>query len=188
MSEFERYPMLMVHPNYRKAQLEKVNPELSNARSDWRQTSPEKYPPVTVNTEDQEAHHAAAGYQPNGKGDPAAYAEAHADAVPEDYEAEQYPKWVHGVLVEDEDGELQALEAYEQRQATEAAQPAPTAPEPQKEPQNTDLAAMIAQAVAQALAAEREKVAAERATAEDDADDYLEPEQRRGPGRPRKVY
>lgn len=169
MSEHQRYPMMMSHPHYRKAKMEKVSPELPDRKSDWRQVATEQFPPVMVHTEDQEEQHKAKGYVPNGTSDPAAYADAVADAPAPDYEADEYPKWVHGVLCEDVDAELKAMEEHEERlrnppkiedEQTVQAPSAASMPALQE---------MIAQAVAQAVAAA-----------------LGDGEMRRGPGRPRK--
>lgn len=103
MSEFEKYPMLMAHPQYRAATVTPIegtgvlNNEGIEVRQDM-QGTPERYPPVQVNNEDQEAYHAAMGYRPAGKSDPAAYAQAVAE-TPVDRVIDEFPKWVGDVLV-----------------------------------------------------------------------------------------
>jgi hypothetical protein len=102
--EYNDYPVMMVHEHWRKATVTSYD---NNGRVDY-QGTPEFMPPVTVHDADQEAIHEAQGYKRHGKGDPAAYASAHQDFPAEDYVAEEYPKWVNGVLCNDANEEATA--------------------------------------------------------------------------------
>ena len=92
------YPKMMTHPHFRKSESTKLNPDLSDKRSDF-QGSPERFPPVLVHNEDDEEMHAAQGYVPAGKSDPAAFARSVQNPAPPNYKPQEFPKWVDGVLV-----------------------------------------------------------------------------------------
>ncbi len=104
MSEHEHYPLTMAHPGYVPAKslpipgTERKGPSGNVISQDY-QGTPEKFPPVTVADADQQEYYEAQGYKVAGHSDPSAYAAAHASAPPPDYDPEQYPKWVAGVLV-----------------------------------------------------------------------------------------
>lgn len=80
---FAQYPKMMVHPNHRNAVLGHT----------YREGSPDVFPPVTVNNEDQEEQYRAKGYiSQGGNADP-----GHPE--PRGYEFREYPKFVNGVIV-----------------------------------------------------------------------------------------
>jgi hypothetical protein len=91
-----RYPLRMMHPNYWPGY---VGREIVGAAGIkyFEGGLPARFPPVTVNTEDQEEEHISKGYVPAGNSDPAAYAAAIAN-VRDGYAPEEYPKWVNGEL------------------------------------------------------------------------------------------
>jgi hypothetical protein len=121
MSEHEEYPMTMAHPSFKASQsLPIPGTEKRNAQGhpipgscDY-QGTPERLPPVTVTTPDEREYYEAQGYKPAGYSDPAAYATAHSSAAPETYVPQEYPKYVDGVLCEDEDAELALLGLVEE--------------------------------------------------------------------------
>jgi hypothetical protein len=124
---------MMAHPGFRPAKVSTTPYE----------STPQVFPPVTVNNEDEEEYHAAQGYVPAGKGDPSAYAMAHASPPPDNYEPQEYPKWVNGVLFNTKQDE----DAHEW--------PSQAAPEPAHEP--VDYEAQIAALTAQLAAAQAPK-------------------------------
>ena len=132
MSEYKKYPLLMVHPGYRPAKVSTTPFE----------SSPQALPPVTANDEDEEEYNASLGYVPAGKGDPAAYAQAHASPPPDNYEPQEFPKWVNGVLFNSKD-ELDA-HVWASEQAVEPDKP-------------VDYEARIAELTAQLAAAQAPK-------------------------------
>lgn len=104
---YEKYPMVMVHPNARKATMvgtpgtEKRNPLtgeiIPGEFFGWTGTS-DFMPPVTVMNQDQEAMHYAQGYRPGGQGDIAAFSNLTAGASIKPHVVEEWPKWVNGIL------------------------------------------------------------------------------------------
>lgn len=94
MSDYERYPLTMVHPQHRSPDLVKGE---AGHQDPHRHVG--QFPPVVVRDQDQEDYHAAQGYQPAGRTDPAAWAKAHAEPPPPDYRPQEYPKYVLGQLV-----------------------------------------------------------------------------------------
>ena len=113
------YPKMMQHPHARKGAATKLDPNLPDRKSDW-QGSPDKFPPVLVHNEDQEEQYLAQGYWTLGTSSPEAFAASVASAPPEDYEPEQYPKWVHGLLAFDAEHEKEIRERHEGESALEA--------------------------------------------------------------------
>lgn len=109
---YEEYPMVMVHPN--------AQPAVFVEEGASHQSRPATFPPVTVNDQDQREQYEAKGYQPAGKGDPHAYAKAALSTPPVNHVVEEYPKWCHGQIVNNEEEELARLEAMEPK-----ADPAP---------------------------------------------------------------
>jgi hypothetical protein len=104
MPDFERYPLTMSHPAFKKSVAVPVpgtqvfDAEGKITRQDY-QGTPERFPPVTVEDEMHEEYYKAQGYAPAGKSDPAAWVTAHSEAVPESYVPDEYPKWVDGKLI-----------------------------------------------------------------------------------------
>lgn len=107
MSEqtFHEYPKAMVHPHYRKAASTpvlgsgRIDPVTGRESRPDMQGTPERFPPVLVNNQEQEEMHAAQGYTPAGTMDAKAFARGVAAPVPASYQPAEYPKWVVGVLV-----------------------------------------------------------------------------------------
>lgn len=117
MSDFQDYPMLLVHPNYRPSIPKPVpGTEVYNPRGEIvtaaYSSPPEFMAPVTVPNETERQRYEAQGYKPAGKGDPAAWAAQKAKSVAESggepYVHQEYPKWVAGRLVNDEEEEAAA--------------------------------------------------------------------------------
>lgn len=108
MPEFARYPMVMAHPNAKKAETKAVpvKNEVTGRVIVDHYGTPDLLPPVTVNNEDQEEQYLAKGYQPQGRLDPAAFAKAHAAPQPAQYHPQPYPKWVNGQIVQNKEEEM----------------------------------------------------------------------------------
>lgn len=112
MSEHQRYPLVMEHPNYWPGS---IGTERTGAGGmKWYEGGlPARFPPVTVRNQDQEEEHAAKGYLPAGKSDPTAYSRAIArtDGV---YEPVEFPKFItwngQEILVETAEEERALLE------------------------------------------------------------------------------
>ena len=113
------YPKMMQHPHARKGAATKLDPNLPDRKSDW-QGTPDKFPPVLVHNEDQEEQYLAQGYWTLGTSSPEAFAASVASAPPEDYEPEQYPKWVKGLLAVDAEHEKEILERHAGESALES--------------------------------------------------------------------
>jgi putative sterol carrier protein len=101
--------MMMVHPNFQPATL--------GTSEDARKGTPAtfgtamKFPPVTVQNEQQREYHEAQGYVPGGKSNPAAFVQAHAAPDPMRHHGHQeFPKFVGEILVKNEDEERAAIE------------------------------------------------------------------------------
>lgn len=118
--EYQHYPLMMSHPGFQPARLG-TSPDDRKGTPGTRGT-PMINPPVTVNNVEQEEYHRAQGYVPAGKGNPAAFVQAHTS--PETpYSKVEYPKYVGDILVNSEDEELAAMARNEQMAAeAEAAQ------------------------------------------------------------------
>lgn len=108
--EHQKYPMHMAHPGFKPGTVgaEVVSPH------GFKYNLPGtaiRFPPVLVMNADQEERHAADGYVPVGRSDPAAFARAATTAVPVtlDYKPVEYPKWAGGVLVNTPEEEQAAL-------------------------------------------------------------------------------
>lgn len=101
MPEFQKYPMVMTHPNARKGEAVPTQIDASGQKS--RVTDyigrPDFMPPVTVNNQDQEERHVAMGYLPAGQSNPTAYDQQANAPQPAGYEAHEYPKWIGDKLV-----------------------------------------------------------------------------------------
>ena len=102
--QFQHFPMMMVHPNFQPATL--------GTSEDARKGTPAtfgtamKFPPVTVQNEQQREYHEAQGYVPGGKSNPAAFVQAHAAPDPMRHHGHQeFPKFVGEILVKNEDEE-----------------------------------------------------------------------------------
>lgn len=111
MSEqkFQHYPMMMVHPNFQPATL--------GTSADDRKGAPGtvghamQFPPVTVQNEQQHDYHAAQGYVPGGKSNPAAFVQAHAAPDPARANGHQeFPKFCGEIMVHNADEERAAIE------------------------------------------------------------------------------
>ena len=105
---YQRYPLVMYHPNHQRARkIADAVPAIPPApgrpliQAQPEQWEPERYGPMTVQNEDQEAYHAAKGYKPAGTADPKAFETANASPYVPGREAKEYPKMVDGVLVLD---------------------------------------------------------------------------------------
>lgn len=108
--EHQKYPMHMAHPGFKPGTVgaEVVSPH------GFKYNLPGtaiRFPPVLVMNADQEERHAADGYVPVGRSDPAAFARAATTVVPVtlDYKPVEYPKWAGGVLVNTPEEEQAAL-------------------------------------------------------------------------------
>lgn len=86
---FSEYPKMMVHPGSQNAVLG-FGP---------REGHPTTFPPVFVNTADQEAQYEAKGYIAKGGN------VDHSSHEPRGYKFHEYPKWVNGTLVRNVDEE-----------------------------------------------------------------------------------
>ncbi len=133
------FPKMMHHPHYRKSQATKLNPELSDKKSDY-QGSPERFPPVLVHTQDDEERYSAEGYVTVGKSDPAAFARSVQSAAPPDYEPQEYPKWSNGVLVTspEHEAELAAQAAEDEPDEEGEPEPVMATAEPQRRRRSRD--------------------------------------------------
>lgn len=103
------YPKTMNHPHYVPAQIER--PTLGKPLRDGEEAQPPKaamFPPVTVNTEDQEHSHRAQGYLEAGE-------------TLDEYVPQMYPKWCGNVIVNSEDEELALLMSADPPKRTKAA-------------------------------------------------------------------
>ena len=119
------YPKHMRHPSFQPGTVGKEVVSPNGVRHNVG-GSPIKFPPVLVHNPDDEEFYAAKGYVVQGQSDAAAFANAYATAEPmSDYKPQQYPKWVNGRLVENEDEEIAALDAG----PVEAEAPAEAEPE-----------------------------------------------------------
>lgn len=115
-TEHQRYPLHMRHPGFQPGIPDKeIKVVDENGRPTgqllYRGSQPIRYPDVLVHDADTEARHAADGYRPLGKSDPAAFAKAVAAAVPvkDSYQPVEYPKWVNGKLFNSAEEEAAAL-------------------------------------------------------------------------------
>lgn len=87
MSEYQRYPLTMSHPHFQPSVITEV---MNGVIKDYHGT-PVKFPPVVVNTEQDEEYHASQGYEPAGKIDPSAWIRAHETAADPAYKPQKYP-------------------------------------------------------------------------------------------------
>lgn len=109
VTEHSRYPLHMEHPGFQPGipdrEIKVVDPATGRPTGQliYTGSQPIRYAPVLVFDSDQEEGHAAQGYRPVGKSDPAAFAKAVATAAPPvlDYKPIEYPKWVFGKMVND---------------------------------------------------------------------------------------
>jgi len=97
----QEFPKWMAHPHAQKSVPVKTEPGAPDKGlfSSGYQGTVEKFPPVTVNNEDEEAEYVSKGYAEAGKSNPWAFNDAQATPTPPGYEPVQYPKWVNGTLV-----------------------------------------------------------------------------------------
>lgn len=111
MSEYQKYPMWMAHPNGMKSEPVKGPPD-ANRSGVFAQGNivgtVEKFPPITVHNEDQEAQYEAKGYQPAGKNNPWA-GTTNNTPVPPSYVPQEYPKYVGDKLVQSAEEERALL-------------------------------------------------------------------------------
>lgn len=97
MSESQRYPLMLHHPNEQPAVISDDQARgPMNVGYSAKPGQSRMFPPVTVDNADQEAYHVSRGYEPGPSAMPAAVA-----ALPENYSYQQYPVMVDGVLVQD---------------------------------------------------------------------------------------
>ncbi len=131
---YVEYPLVMVHPNARKATCDGVpGQEKRDPRTGqiipgefWQyRGSPDFMPPVTVNNADQEAYHASEGYRRGGKGDVAAFANLQCGASVKPHVVERYPMWVGSTLVHNE-AEEKALRGVSEGQEDTSRESAST--------------------------------------------------------------
>lgn len=95
---YQEYPKMMVHPHARKAAPNMVADASGRMVSTGEPIQPgDRFPPVTVMNEQQEAWHRSQGYEQGGAGSAAAFANAHAGPVAS-YSFHEYPKWVGHLL------------------------------------------------------------------------------------------
>lgn len=110
MSSFKQYPMAMKHPGHKPAVISQdqiVNGRYVKSAAG----SPEKFPPVFVNNEDQEQQYAALGYVPNGVSDPEAYRRAMTgNDEPVNHKHRDYPRWMYQ---QHDDGDHEVLVGYD---------------------------------------------------------------------------
>lgn len=119
---YSDYPAFMTHPGYAPAVLA---PETKRGQPNS-VGSPVRYPPVTVNNQDQQQQYEAKGYVRQGQPSARAFATATA-VIPQTYGGGlEYPKYVGDTLVHTPDQELAALEAQEHARLN----PPPPPPEP----------------------------------------------------------
>lgn len=93
---FQRYPMVMSHPNHVPATTRRLDNGTPGMRGEmWGgdvQGTPEKFPQVTVHNEDQEEYHRSQGYV--SAGDATEFNVARNNLNPAGYDFQEYPKWI----------------------------------------------------------------------------------------------
>jgi hypothetical protein len=175
---YERYPLTMVHPNYRPAEHHAVpGTQIYNQRGevvsqDYQGTAV-YCPPVTAGNENEEARLAADGYVPAGQVDPSAWVRAHSSAPGDVYVPQKYPMWRDGVLYktasEDPEASEEDLKPREQAIPPAAAPVQPASGDNNLAAQMADMQQVMRQMseTMQALAAENKalKESAEAAPA-----------------------
>jgi len=94
----------MTHPMAQAARTESVQ---NGTITDTHTVQNARFLPVLVYNEDQEAIHAAQGYEPQGHSDPSAFARMVTIATNSDpnYEPQEYPKWVGARIANNADEE-----------------------------------------------------------------------------------
>lgn len=103
-AEYAEYPVMLAHPDHVEAiaddfTIEKAsNGEVTRHRIPG---SPEKFPPMVANSQEDEAALGKKGYHRAGKDDPDAIRTAKAVPYKPGQKAEEYPKMVAGEIVED---------------------------------------------------------------------------------------
>lgn len=123
--EFIEYPKCMVHPGFMPAS---IGTEVEKNGFKYHVGgTPVRFPPVMVNSADQEEYHEAQGYVSQGKSDPAAFSRLAAAAMPanHDYQPVEFPKWAGGVLVNNPREEAEALAARREQLAIKPDAPLP---------------------------------------------------------------
>lgn len=102
--QYQEYPKVMVHPNYKPAVIGQRPQEKDDAYAARRaiegEARSEYMPAVTVYDRKQEEQHAALGYTPQGTPDPGAYQRALA-GVEEVLQFAAYPKWKYHAFEEE---------------------------------------------------------------------------------------
>jgi len=113
-AEHQEYPKYMTHPMHQPSKMEKIQTVYPGGKvvEDTKGTA-ERFPPVMVNNADQEGIHAAQGYVAGGKSDPETFkrlVQAGASSPGGGaYTPAEFPKWVNGVLCDDEAQEQAAM-------------------------------------------------------------------------------
>ena len=124
VTEHAEYPLHMAHPGFRPGV---VGPEVKSPHGFTYNLPGEaiRFPPVLVNSADQEAYHTSQGYQRIGKSDPAAFARAVALAAPqaETYVPVEYPKWVNGQIANSAEEEAEIRGALATHASTASSEP-----------------------------------------------------------------
>ena len=142
---YERYPLLMVHPAHLPASIGTPKLDSSGRPVAWEGGTAERYPPIQVQSPDDEEFYKSRGYEPAGKGDPAAWSRAHANPINIDsYKPVEYPKWVidREVQSAEEEAAVRALHGH-------AAPVVPPAPEVAHVPYVPDSPALVETAAVQ---------------------------------------
>ena len=105
----QKYPRHMTHPAYTPGS---IGTEVKSPGGFTYHVggTPIRYAPVLVMDEGQEEYYKSQGYVTQGEFDPAAFAAAVATMRPagEEYEPQEYPKWVGGKLVQNAEEEARA--------------------------------------------------------------------------------
>jgi hypothetical protein len=105
----QKYPRHMTHPAYTPGS---IGTEVKSPGGFTYHVggTPIRYAPVLVMDEGQEEYYKSQGYVTQGESDPAAFAAAVATMRPagEEYEPQEYPKWVGGKLVQNAEEEARA--------------------------------------------------------------------------------
>lgn len=169
---FVEYPITLAHPHFVASKPVPIpGSEIYDRmghiiRQDYRGT-PERLPPVTAHSADEEEYYRAQGYERAGKMDPAAWVRAHADAPSVDYRPQKYPMWRDGVLIASAQEDPGATAEDFEEDATPAVLLTP-----QTEPSEAaNLRAQMDEmnAAMRAMAAENERLRAEKADAPESA-------------------
>ncbi len=110
----EEYPLVMIHPHARRAEMNgtpgtEIRDRMGNVIGFGAYSGqPDYKPPVTVTNMHQEAMHEAQGYRRGGVSDVAAFSNLSAGAVAQVKEPERYPMWLNGKTVNSAEEEAAA--------------------------------------------------------------------------------